>query len=183
VTLAVLRNDDFLYQFLYLLHIVGVVVGFGPTFVYPMYGSVAKRLKGAEGLAISEASLTIGSRLQWAIYSVALTGILLVLASDEFYEFDQSWISIAFALYIVALVISLAFHQPNLRRMASIQRELLGGSGGAGGSGGGGGEGGPPPQVAELEERGGRAAAYGGILHLLLAAILIDMVWKPGAPF
>jgi len=76
----------------------------------------------------------------------------------------------------VALVISLGFHQPNLRRMASLQRELLAGSGAPGGGEGGG----PPPQVAELENRGGKAAAYGGILHLLLAAILIDMVWKPG---
>ena len=175
MTLAVLQ-DDFVYQFVYLVHIVGIVVGFGPTFVYPMYGSEAKRLQGAAGLAISESSLKIGSRLQWAIYSVPLTGVLLVVLSDDVYAFDQSWISIAFALYIVALVISLGFHQPNLRRMASLQRELLAGSGAPGGGEGGG----PPPQVAELENRGGKAAAYGGILHLLLAAILIDMVWKPG---
>ena len=171
---AVLLGDDFAYQLVYLLHIVGIVAGFGPTFVYPMYGSEAKRLQGAQGLAISEASLKIGSRLQWFIYSVPLTGILLVVMSEDAYEFDQAWISIAFTLYIVGLVVSLGFHQPNLRRMASLQRELLAGDGG------GAGEGGPPPQVAELENRGGKAAAYGGMLHLLLALLLLDMVWKPG---
>jgi hypothetical protein len=42
---------------------------------------------------------------------------------------------------------------------------------------------GPPPQVAELEARGKKAAMFGGILHLLLTLLLLDMVFKPGGPF
>jgi len=37
-----------------------------------------------------------------------------------------------------------------------------------------------PPQVAELEARGQRAGLFGGILNLLLVAVVVLMVWKPG---
>ena len=39
---------------------------------------------------------------------------------------------------------------------------------------------GPPPQVAELQSNGKKMAMTGGILHLVLLLMLIDMIWKPG---
>ena len=39
---------------------------------------------------------------------------------------------------------------------------------------------GAPPQVAELEERGKRAAMYGGILNVIAVVLVLLMVWKPG---
>ena len=176
--LAVLEQDDALYQIIYFLHIVAAIAGFGPTFVYPMFGAIAKRRQGPEGEAISSATLEIGKRMEYAIYAVPVFGILLVLLSDDVYEFSQAWISIAFALYIAGLVVSMGFHFPNLKKMNDLQKELL-----AGPPPGGAPAGGPPPQVAELEERGKKAGMFGGILHLLLALILLDMVFKPGGPF
>lgn len=175
--LAVLDNDDALYQIVYFLHIVTAIAGFGPTFAYPMYGAIAKRRQGVAGEAISAATLDVGKKLEYAIYAVPVFGILLVLLSEDVFEFSQEWITIAFVLYIAGLVVSLGFHQPNLRAMNALQQQLLAGPPPGAGAGG------PPPQVAELEARGKKAGMFGGILHLLLALILLDMVFKPGAPF
>ena len=173
--LAVLDNAAALSPIVYFLHIVTAIAGFGPTFAYPMFGAIAKRRQGVAGEAISAATLDVGKKLEYAIYAVPVFGILLVLMSEDFYEFSQEWISIAFVLYIAGLVVSLGFHQPNLRAMNALQQQLLAGPPP--------GAGGPPPQVAELEARGKKAGMFGGILHLLLALILLDMVFKPGAPF
>ena len=172
--LAVARPDSTAYEIVYFLHILAAIAGFGPTFVYPLFGSIAKRRQGAEGEAISAATLEIGKKLEYAIYAVPVFGILLVVLSDEVFEFSQTWISIAFVLYIAGLVVSMGFHFPNLKKMNDLEKELLAGpppgSAGAG----------PPPQVAELEARGKKAGMFGGILHLLLVLILLDMVFKPG---
>jgi hypothetical protein len=40
---------------------------------------------------------------------------------------------------------------------------------------------GPPPQALDLERRGKRAAMYGGTLNLVIVALVIFMVWKPGS--
>jgi uncharacterized membrane protein len=173
--LAVLEQRDELYEIVYFLHIVAVVAGFGPTFAYPLYGAIAKRRQGAEGEAISAASLEVGKKLEYGIYAVPVFGILLVLLSGDVYEFSQAWISLAFLLYIAGLVVSLGFHQPNLRAMNALQQQLL-----AGPPPGAAPAAGPPPQVAELEARGKRAGMFGGMLHLILALILLDMVFKPG---
>jgi hypothetical protein len=102
----------------------------------------------------------------------------MILTSDDVWKFSQAWISLAFLLYIVALGIVHGVHYPNLRRMNALMAEL---SVGGGAPAGGGATGGRPPQLAELEDRGKRVAAVGGLLHLDLAIILILMIWKPGA--
>ena len=101
-------------------------------------------------------------------------GLLLVIlgatADPAYWEFSDTWISIAMTLYIVAIGVSLGLHYPNLRAMLNLQREM---------AAAGPPQGGPPPQLVELQERGKKAAMFGGILHLLFALILLDMVLKP----
>ena len=78
----------------------------------------------------------------------------------------------SFALYIVALCVSIFLHFPNLKAMNALQEQMAQGPPPAGG---------PPPQLAELQERGKKAGMYGGILHLMFVLILLDMVFKPGS--
>jgi hypothetical protein len=173
---AVMPNS-FLYELALFLHIFAAIVGFGSTFVWPVL-SVMSRKSGdmvhaaKVGLMTEEA----GRKLEPFILANGLFGLLMVIfgATNDpaYWEFSDTWISIAMTLYIVALVISFGFHQPNLKAMAGLQRQLLDGVPG--------GQDGPPPQVAELEERGKKAAMFGGMLHLLFFLILLDMVFKPG---
>ena len=162
-------NDDTIYGIVLFLHILAVIVGFGPTFVYPVYASMAKKRQGPEGLAINETTLDIAKRFEYAIYLVPILGVILVPLSDEVFKFSDVWISASFVAYLVALGISLGLHQPNLRALVELQRGI--------------GPGGPSPEVQrELEERGKRAGMFGGILHLLLVVLLWLMIFKPGWP-
>ncbi|MFP5318239.1 MAG: DUF2269 family protein [Acidimicrobiia bacterium] len=163
-----------LYKFLLVLHLLAVIAGFGPTILAPAFGAQAKARKGREGLAIAEATFDVLSKYaEWIIYSVPILGILLVLVSDDAWQFSDTWISLSFLLYIVALGLVHAVHFKNLKRMNVLMAELAAGPPpGAGG-------GGPPPQVAELEQRGKQVAMVGMILNLILVTIVVLMVWKP----
>lgn len=162
------------YKVLLVLHLLAVIVGFGPTVMAAAYGAKAKARKGREGLAIAESTYeVISTYAEWLIYSVPITGILMILTSDDAWKFSQAWISASFLLYIIALGIVHAVHMPNIRRMNQLMAEVT--SGGAPPGGGG-----PPPQVAEIEARGKRVAAVGGLLNLILVTIVVLMVFKPG---
>jgi uncharacterized membrane protein len=162
-------DDSTIYGIVLFLHIAAAIAGFGPTFVYPVYAAYARKRGGPEAIAINETTLDIAKRFEYAIYAVPILGILLVLLSDETFEFSDPWISASFLFYLVALFISLRLHQPNLRALLGLQRQI--------------GPGGPTPEVArEMEERGKRAGMLGGSLHLLLAVLLWLMIFKPGWP-
>jgi uncharacterized membrane protein len=168
--------DSGIYKFFLLLHFITIIVGFGPTILAGVFGTKAKARGGREGQAIAEATFEVVD--EWAtkfIYLIPVFGILLVLVSDDAWQFSDAWISFSFLLYFVALGVVHGVHRPNIQRMNALMAQLNT-SGPAAATGGG-----PPPQVAELEERGKRAAMVGGFLNLLLVALLVLMIWKPGA--
>jgi uncharacterized membrane protein len=163
------------YKFVFVLHLLAVIIGFGSVMLSGVFGAKAKARGGREGAAVAEVTLDVAEHWsEWFIYAVPILGIVLILVSDDAWKFSQTWISLSLLLYIVALGLVHAVHFPNLRRMNVVAAELGAGPppGGAGG--------GPPPQVAELEARGKRAAAVGGVLNLLVVVIVFLMVWKPG---
>jgi hypothetical protein len=172
-----LAPDSGTYQFVLWLHVLTVIVGFGSTFVWPFLAAKSRQLGDATvGYYVSQMSLQGGSILSsYFIYAAGATGLLLVILSEDYWvQFSDAWISIAFLLYFIGLAVSLGLHNPNLKAMLALQEQLASGSAAPAGSG-------PPPQVAELEERGKKAAMYGGILHLLFVLILLDMIFKPGS--
>lgn len=166
--------NNLLYQLTLFLHIGFAIVGFGSTFVWPALASKARALGPEKGYALTHTSLELSSKLSSIpIYLVGATGILLVVLSDGFIDFADTWISIAFALYIIALAVSLGLHYPNLKKMDALAASLAEGRSTPGAQGG------PPAEVAELTERGKQAAIYGGVLHLLFVLLLADMIWQP----
>jgi hypothetical protein len=174
VIIAAYRGD-FLYDFFLFLHILAAIVGFGSTFVWPMLAAKGRQLPPPQGYAIGHAAKESSTILTSPfIYAVGVTGIILILVSDEIIEFSDTWISIAFLLYIVAILLSELLHKPNLKAIDSLQATLASGGGTPTSNG-------PPVEVAELQERGKKAAMFGGILHLLFLLLLLDMVFKPGA--
>jgi hypothetical protein len=173
--LADLAWNSFGYRFLYLLHILFVIVGFGSTFVYAALASRARKLAPVEGHAIGHASLEVSKGLTtFPIYGAGLMGIILVLVGEG-WKFSQTWISIAFVLFIIGVLVSAFVHTPNLKAMDALQEKLLAGAASAP-------AGGRPAEVDELEARGKRAGMTGGLLHLIFLLLVIDMIWKPGFP-
>jgi uncharacterized membrane protein len=156
--------DSDLYQFVLVLHILAAIIGFGGMFVAGFYGMESGKRTGREGLAIAETTMKVTSLAPtMAVYTVPILGILLILLSDDLWQFSDTWISLSFLLYIVTIVIAVGFHVPNLKKMIALR------------------EGQEGVQATEVAERAKKAAMLGGILNVLWVAVLFLMVFKPGA--
>src|SRR3954468_2437053 len=164
------------YKIVLLLHILCAIVGFGTVFLNGLYGAQAKRRPGPGGLAIQEANLFVSKIAEYFIYAVFILGIGLVSMSDDAWKFSQTWIWLAMLLYIVGIGVSHGVLFPNAKKMRDLSAELV-----AAGPPPAGAPPGPSPQVAEMERRGKTLGAASTFLHLLLVAILVLMIWKPGA--
>ncbi len=165
---------SFPYQVVYLIHLVCIIIGFGSSFVYPMLAVRSRKLAPRESYAINHAVFEISPYLtSYPIYGAGAAGIVLIFLSDEVFSFSQTWISIALLVYVLAVLVALLLHGPNLKAMDELQAKLVEAPAGEPGSA-------PPPEVDELTERGQKAAMYGGLLHLFWLILMIDMIWKPG---
>ena len=159
----------------FVLHILCAIIGFGSTFVWAMLAKQAKDFGPEHGYLFSQKIVAASKVLTTPfIWATAATGIILViLGKDVGFSFSQTWISAAFFLFLVAAGIAEGLQRPNQKAMLALQAALAEGRATPT-------AGGPPAEVAELEERGAKAAMYGGILHLLFLLLLLDMIFKPG---
>jgi len=171
-------NDTFLYQLLFLLHLTAVIVGFGSSFVYPVLAARSRKLPPKEAYAVNHTAFSVSRYLTtYPIYAAGFFGLTLIFASENSQElFKQRWVSIAFFLFILAVLVELFLFYPNAKAMDALSEKLANATPGAQGE-----PGGKPKEVAEIEERGSRASMYGGILHLFFLLLMIDMIWKPGS--
>jgi uncharacterized membrane protein len=84
--------DDTGYRIFFLLHILSVIVAFAPVVISVLPG-------GREG------ALGMLDRTTRTVYSPALIltgffGIMLIVTSDELFEFSDTWISLSFVVWI-----------------------------------------------------------------------------------
>ena len=154
-----------LYRFVLVLHILTVVVAFGSLVTNAAYARLARERGGAEGVAINEANASVTKRVaQSSFYAVAVLGILLVVLSDGAIGFAEPWISLSFLLYIAAAVVLVAVLIPTQRRINALAAGRSGGD-----------EEGARPRLDK------KLAASSGIFNLIFVAILVLMIFKPGA--
>lgn len=170
-----------MYKVVLVLHLMAAIVGFGGMAVNGFYGAMAAARRNRDGAAIGEAVDKGYKFAEWPVYAVPVLGILLVLMSEDDFQFSQVWISLSFLLYIVSIGLLHGVQLPTVRRINALLKEL---SAGTGGTGGGGGEagGGAPTQVAELDKLGSKAGMVGGVMNLITVVIVFLMVFKPGFP-
>jgi uncharacterized membrane protein len=173
-------NSD-LYKVVLVVHILCAVVGFGAVMLNGVYGLEAKRQKGPGSLAIAEANFKVSFIGELFIYAVFPLGIALVLISDDYYTFGQTWVWLSMTVYVLALGLSHGGLIPRVKRMHALMRELGALAPPPSGTAGPGGPGGPPPQVAQLETLGRQVGVIGATLNLAVVAALVLMVFKPGA--
>jgi hypothetical protein len=157
------------------LHILSAIVGFGAVFLNGIYGAQVRAHPGPEGLAIFRANYLVSKIAEYFIYAVFVFGVLLVLLSDDVWDFSDTWVWSSMLLYIVGLGLSHGALQPRLRKMENLMTEMVaGGPPPAGATG-------PPPQVAQLQEHGRVVGMVSTALHVILVAVLFLMIWKPGS--
>lgn len=164
---------DASYDLVLLLHVLTAIIGFGAVFLNGIYGAQAKARRGTEGLAIAQANYLVANVALYFIYTVFVTGLVLVLMFDG-WGFGDTWIWLSMVLYLVGVGLSHGVMRPNVSRMIALMKEMAGAGPPAAGAEG------PPPQVIEMEERGKRVGATGATLNVLLVVILYLMIFKPG---
>lgn len=132
------------------LHIASVVVAFAPGIVTPLlYQSFrGEGFRNVAGTLARNDQRVHGP----ALVASGLFGMFLILASHELVEFSDSWVSMAFLVWIAMNGVLHAMIIPAQRKMAAGDTE------------------------AE-----GRFRAGGAAIDLLFLVMLFLMIWKPGA--
>lgn len=111
------------FEFWLLLHVLTVVVAFGPTFAFPLIVTGGRKQPQHSGFATHilhqvETELTIPLAL-----SLPFTGAgLIVTARVEFWQ--SEWLPIAIVLYAVDLGFAVAVQVPNAAKMKRLLEDM-----------------------------------------------------------
>jgi hypothetical protein len=158
------------FKVLLVLHILSAIVGIGGVVLNGLYTAQAQKWQGPPGRAISEANYAVTSVAEKVIYVIPVFGILLVLASDDFIKFSDTFVWLSLVLFVIAIGISHSLLIPGHRKINGLLLEMEQGPAPVGG---------PPPQVAQIQALGQRQGATAMVLDLILVAILCLMIWQP----
>jgi Predicted integral membrane protein (DUF2269) len=158
---------QWLFPWLLLLHVVGAVVAFGPTFSFSLIGAMAGREPQHANFA-TRITHAITDRLVIPVaVTMAITGVAMILvAGINLAAAQYRWLGVAIVLYVVVLSYGVLVQRRTVERLI----ELTSAPPPAGASG-------PPPEVPAVVRRvqlGGMFMGAGIVLILFL------MVVKPG---
>ncbi|HEY7280200.1 MAG TPA: DUF2269 family protein [Actinomycetota bacterium] len=151
------------------VHIVGVLLAFGPSFAYPFFGAlVAKQPQHAKFFV--EGSETVSKRLTLPIgVIVAVAGVGLIY-SLHIPLWSTPWLIVAIVLYAAAYLYGLLVQLPTGMKLFKALDAMPPGPPPPG-------AGGPPPEIQAMAAK----LRYGGMyLSGSVVVIAILMIWQPG---
>jgi hypothetical protein len=150
------------------LHIMAVIVAFGPTFAFPLMGGMIAK-NPAWALPISEAMEKIEGRITLPVAgAVPFLGVVMIY--DHNWDLWRSeWLIISIILFTIAFFFGLLVQHPNAARMVGLLRQLPPGPPPEGAT--------PPPDIVALTRR---LQLGGTFLNLMIVSLVVLMVWKPG---
>lgn len=144
--------DSGLYKTVLILHIVSVLVAFAPAVIHPIMSAQYKGDGESQMRRFVELALLNGRRIYVpALVAIGGFGIALVLLSDDYAAFDQTWISLALLVWLAICGVVTAVIMPGERKVAA--------------------------GVLEAEKQ---IVIGGQVTTLLLVVMLYLMVFKPG---
>ena len=150
------------------LHVMGAIVVFGPTFVFPIIASQAQKSPqnfpfAARLSEYIERRVVLPGAVVQGVTGVALIIILGVDLTSSSYR----WLVGGIILYLIAIGFASAVQAKNAEKMVHLMDSMPPGPPPAGG---------PPPEVAATA----KALQQGGmLLAVLITLIVILMVTKP----
>lgn len=152
-----------------ILHILAIVVGFGPTFVFGLVASAIQKepqhaVFGTGVMHLIESRLVIPALTLAPLFGAAL----IITRRYEFWE--STWLLIASPLFLIAWTIGVFVNRPLSARMRAKLQEMMAGKAG-------------PETVEELQAMGRRAQLLGTLMAVLMLTVLVLMVWRPGSCF
>lgn len=102
--------DGGLYRLLLLLHILTATAGFGAVIFNGIYRARARQRGGDAELVVLEENGYVTRMAEYLIYAVFILGILVALTSkksgspaDAYWQFSDTWLSLAMLLYLIEI--------------------------------------------------------------------------------
>lgn len=153
-----------------ILHILSVIVAFGPTFAFPLLGKLAQK-HPQHGLFAVEATHTIAMKMTLPLALVAVPGFgAALIISKHYVLFESEWLLVAIALYVLFLLFAILVQIPNTTKVIDVLRSMPPG---------------PPPEGAQpppaLMAALKKVQMGGAFLTLLILVFVTLMVWRPGS--
>jgi hypothetical protein len=158
-------------QLFLFLHVMGAIVVFGPTFIFPIIASQAQKSpqNGPFAAVLSEfleRRLVIPGAIVQGITGIAL---ILILGAD-LTSSAYRWLVGGIILYLIAIGFAVLVQAKNAEKMVHLTANIPPGPPPTGAPAG------PPPEIAAT----GKALQQGGMfLGVLIVLIVILMVTKP----
>jgi small-conductance mechanosensitive channel len=161
-----------LFTLFLILHILAVIVAFGPTFAFPLMGGmIAKNPQWA--LPLTEAMEKIEGRITLPVAAIVPFLGLAMIYDHHWDLWKSEWLVISIVLFTIAFFFGLLVQHPNASKLTRALREMPQGPPPEGATG-------PPPQIATLTAKLQRG---GMLLSVLIVSLVVLMVWKPGGAF
>lgn len=151
------------YKIALFLHILAVVLAFGPTFGYAIFFSVAPQYPRATPAILAGVQKVDKYLVNPGMVVLLLTGIYL-LADEPVWETSDAFISLGFVAIIVLFGLQHAFFQPQTRKAKELaERDLKGGDA-------------LSDEFTAVSERLGKV---GGLAGLIVVVTIFFMAYKP----
>jgi uncharacterized membrane protein len=150
---------EWAYPWLKTLHILFAIVAVGFNISYGIWQARAAREPQHLGHVLRGIKFLDDRVANPAYAGLLVVGILLVLTGP--YEFEDLWIAVSIGLYLLMGAVAIVFYSPTLRRQIAAY-EAQG------------------PDSAEFVALGNRGRILGAVLGVIVVAIIVLMVVKPG---
>lgn len=149
------------------VHVLGAVIGLGPTFGFAIMGPMAGKVGPEGSLALLEAMEKIerGMVLPILLTTQLLSGIGLIFNlgfNHGFFSGRHAWLVAGIGVYIVAMTLSLTVQTPAVAKIIRMAKS---------------GQAGTPEFGATVAT----TQKFGPILTVLAFTIVLLMAWKPGS--
>jgi uncharacterized membrane protein len=150
------------YKIALFLHIVAVVLAFGPTFGYALFFSVVPRFPRATPAILAGIQKCDRYLVNPGMIVLLLAGIYLL--TDGPWETSDAFISVGFLAIIVLFGLQHAFFQPQTRKARELaERDLKSGD----------------ALSDEFTALGDRIGKVGGLAGLIVVVAIFFMSYKP----
>lgn len=152
------------YKIALFLHILAVVLAFGPTFGYALFFSVAPQYPRAVPAILAGVQRCDRYLVNPGMIVLLLAGIYLLSASDSVWDGSDAFIVIGFIAIIGLFGLQHAFFQPQVRKAKELaERDLQGGD----------------TLSSEFETISQRIGQVGTLAGLIVVVTVFFMVYKP----
>jgi uncharacterized membrane protein len=146
------------------LHVLAVVLAFGPTFGYALFMSIAPQYPRATPAILTGIQKCDKYLVNPGMIVLLLAGIYMLTASDDAWDLSDAFISVGFLAIIFLFALQHAFFQPKTRQAKELaERDLKAGD----------------TLSDEFEALGQRIGQVGGLAGVIVVVTIFFMTYKP----